>query len=137
MPRARENFDRTRAGAVKFSGMGDSMRKEGVERLFQTLKKVQEAKGYYFNADLEVTYELLEGLIVNRERYAYMCCPCRIASNDRKKDSDIICPCVYRAPDVEEYGSCYCSLYVSREGNDGKVPHVYVPERRPPEKYGF
>jgi ferredoxin-thioredoxin reductase catalytic subunit len=41
---------------------------------------------------------------------------------------------VYRAPDVEEYGSCYCNLYVSEEWNEDKIPHLYVPERRPPEK---
>lgn len=113
------------------------MRKEEVERLYQMLKKVQEAKGYFFNADRETTFELLEGLIVNKERYGYMCCPCRMAAEDRKKDADIICPCVYRAPDVEEYGSCYCNLYVSEEWNEGKIPHAYVPERRPPEKFSF
>jgi ferredoxin-thioredoxin reductase catalytic subunit len=112
-------------------------RREEVERLYQMLKRVQEAKGYYFNRDLTLTLELIEGLIVNRERYGYMCCPCRIAADNREQDRDIICPCVYRAPDVEEYGSCYCNLYVSREWNEGKVPHEYVPERRPPEKFGF
>jgi ferredoxin-thioredoxin reductase catalytic subunit len=42
---------------------------------------------------------------------------------------------VYRVPDVIEYGSCYCNLYVSKEWNDGKIPHAYVPERRPAEKF--
>ena len=73
----------------------------------------------------------------NKERYGYMVCPCRLASGDREGDKDIICPCVYREPDVEEYGSCYCNLYVSQEWNQGKIPHAYVPERRPPEKMGF
>lgn len=111
------------------------MKREEVDRLFQMLKKVQEAKGYYFNRDEERTFELLEGLIINRERYGYMCCPCRIAANDRERDKDIICPCVYRAPDVKEFGSCYCNLYVSGDWNEGKIPNVYVPERRPSEKY--
>lgn len=108
---------------------------EEVKKLYEMLKKLQEAKGYYFNQDLDRTFDLLEGLIINKERYGYMCCPCRMASENRAKDKDIICPCVYRAPDVEEYGSCYCNLYVSREWNEGKIPHVYVPERRPPEKF--
>ena len=63
-----------------------------------------------------------------------MCCPCRLASGDSKKDRDILCPCEYREADVKEYGSCYCNLYVSAEWNEGKIPHEYVPERRPPEK---
>jgi ferredoxin-thioredoxin reductase catalytic chain len=102
------------------------------EGLYESLRKLQEPKGYYFNRERERVMELLEGLLLNKERYGYMSCPCRLASGDSKKDKDIICPCVYRAPDVKEYGSCYCNLYVSEEWNEGKVPHVYVPERRKP-----
>ncbi|MBW1735917.1 MAG: ferredoxin:thioredoxin reductase [Deltaproteobacteria bacterium] len=104
------------------------------EELYERLKKVQEPKGYFFNRDKEMVIELLEALIVNRDRYGYMSCPCRLASGGRKKDRDILCPCVYREEDVKEYGSCYCNLYVSEEWNQDKVPHNYVPERRPPEK---
>jgi len=105
-----------------------------VEQLYEMLKKIQEEKGYYFNVDREKVFHLLEGLLINKARYGYMCCPCRLSASDREWDRDIICPCVYRAPDVEEYGSCYCNLYVSREWNEEKIPHVYVPERRPVEK---
>jgi ferredoxin-thioredoxin reductase catalytic chain len=105
-----------------------------VEELYDLLKKAQEAKGFYFNKDKPRVFELLEGLLTNMERYGYMCCPCRLAAKDREFDKDIICPCVYRDPDVAEYGSCYCNLYVSQEWNDGTIPHDYVPERRPLEK---
>jgi ferredoxin-thioredoxin reductase catalytic subunit len=107
------------------------------EKLYEMLRKVQEPKGYPFNADQARTMELLEGLLLNRKRYGYMCCPCRLASADREADKDIICPCVYRTPDVAEYGSCYCNLYVSKDWNEGRIPHAYVPERRPPEKMKF
>jgi len=98
------------------------------------LKQAQEPKGYYFNEDRDRVFELLEALINNKERHGYMACPCRLASGDRELDRDIICPCVYRKPDVEEYGSCYCNLYVSKEWNDGEIPHEYIPERRQPDK---
>ncbi len=104
------------------------------QQLYETLKKVQEPKGYYFNNDMERVMELMEALLVNKERYGYMACPCRLAAGDREKDKDILCPCVYRTPDVEEFGSCYCNLYVSKEWNEEKIPREYVPERRPPEK---
>jgi len=104
------------------------------EKLYEMLRKVNEPKGYFFNKDKEKVFELLDGLLINRERYGYMCCPCRLAANNRERDKDIICPCVYRAPDVEEYGSCYCNLYVSMAWNNEETPHMYVPERRPPEK---
>jgi len=108
-----------------------------LERLYEMLKKAQAPKGYYFNKDKERVFELLEALLVNKGRYGYMSCPCRLASGDREKDKDILCPCVYRAPDIEEYGSCYCNLYVSKDWNDEKRPHVYVPERRPTEKMPY
>ena len=104
------------------------------EQLYEMLRKMQEPKGYFFSRDKDWVLDILRGLLTNKERYGYMSCPCRLASGDREKDKDIICPCVYRAPDVEEYGSCYCNLYVSKEWNEDKIPHVYVPERRPPEK---
>ena len=107
------------------------------QELYDRMKKVQEAKGYYFNKDKEKTFELLEALLVNKERYGYMGCPCRLLGGDRDADRDIICPCVYSVADIEEYGSCYCNLYVSEEWNEGQVPHDYVPERRPPEKMTF
>lgn len=105
-----------------------------VATLYEKLKKAQEQKGYFFNKDKERVFELLEALIVNKQRYGYMACPCRLASGDHEFDRDIVCPCVYRVPDVEAYGSCYCNLYVSKEWNKEKIPHNYVPERRPVEK---
>jgi len=104
------------------------------EKLLEALRKIQEPKGYYFNRDRERTLELLRALIENKNRYGYMACPCRLASGDREWDRDIFCPCVYREPDVKEFGSCYCNLYVSRDWNESTIPHPYVPERRPEEK---
>ena len=102
--------------------------------LYDMLKKIQEPKGYYFSKDKDHVMGLMEALLTNKERYGYMACPCRLAAEDKEADKDIICPCVYREPDVAEYGSCYCNLYVSKEWNDGSMEHAYVPERRPPEK---
>ena len=98
--------------------------------LFEKLKKLQEPKGYFFNKDKVLVMELLDGLLANKERYGYMCCPCRLAANDKDLDKDIICPCKYREPDVKEFGSCYCNLYVSQAWNDEKIEKAYVPERR-------
>ncbi|MEE9911187.1 MAG: ferredoxin:thioredoxin reductase [Deltaproteobacteria bacterium] len=105
--------------------------------LYDLLKKAQEPKGFFFNRDKDWVLSILQDLLVNKERYGYTSCPCRLASGDREKDRDITCPCAYRTYDVQEYGSCYCNLYVSREWNDDQIPHRYVPERRPPEKIFF
>lgn len=107
------------------------------EELYEVLKEAQEGRGYHFSRDREAVIELLSGLLVNSRRYGYMSCPCRLASGDYKRDRDIICPCEYRERDIEKYGSCYCNLYVSPAWNEGSVEHVYVPERRPPERMSF
>jgi ferredoxin-thioredoxin reductase catalytic subunit len=102
--------------------------------LYEMLRKTQEPKGYFFNQDMDKVLALLAGLLENKERYGYMGCPCRLLCGNRDWDQDIICPCWYREGDVKEYGSCYCSLYVSREWNNEGIPHDYVPERRPVAK---
>ena len=108
-----------------------------VEEMYERLKKVNEPKGYFFSDNQQMVMDLLGGLLTNKDRYGYMCCPCRLASGDREHDRDIICPCDYREADVAEFGSCYCNLYVSKEWLDGTIQRTTVPERRPPEKFYF
>jgi ferredoxin-thioredoxin reductase catalytic chain len=76
-------------------------------QLYEMLRKIQEPMGYFFNREREKVIDLLNGLLINRDRYGYMCCPCRLASGDREWDQDIICPCAYRDEDIREYGRCY------------------------------
>ena len=64
-----------------------------------------------------------------------MACPCRLGSGGRDNDRNIICPCIYREPDVKEFVSCYCTLYVSADWFTGKIERQEVPERRPPKFY--
>lgn len=104
---------------------------------YERLRKVNEPKGYFFNKNRALVDQLLDGLLLNKERYGYMVCPCRLAAGDRGKDRDIICPCDYREPDVAEFGTCYCNLYVSAEWNETECPNESIPERRPPEKLPF
>lgn len=106
-----------------------------------TFKKVKQraesdAKnhGYYLNPDFQFLDDLLKGLMQNEDRYGYPLCPCRLSSGKFEFDKDIICPCDYRDPDIEEYGYCYCTLYVRKDVFEGKTPIHPIPERRPAEK---
>ncbi|MEA3341414.1 MAG: ferredoxin-thioredoxin reductase catalytic domain-containing protein [Chloroflexota bacterium] len=108
---------------------------EKVDKLYETLKRWATSTGYNLNPDEEFTRELVEGLLVNRQRYSYQSCPCRLASGDKQEDRDIICPCDYRDPDLLEWGACYCALYVSDEVLRGEREIQSIPERRLP-KYG-
>ncbi len=111
--------------------------REQAEKLYERLRAIQEPKGFFFNANTKLCLELLEQLLVTKAAFGYMACPCRLANGSYENDKDIICPCEYRAADVAEFGSCFCSLYVSKAWNEETVPHVIVPERRPPEKIIF
>ncbi|MBN1698792.1 MAG: hypothetical protein JW881_14850 [Spirochaetales bacterium] len=102
-----------------------------VDKLFKKLNADAESGGYLLNPDTQMTKDLVEGLIVNRDRYGYEACPCRLASGNKEEDLDIICPCDYRDPDLLDYGTCYCGLYVSQEVVDGKKEIRPIPERRP------
>ena len=95
------------------------------------LKKQIESSGYHLNPDAEFTKSLLKSIILNEKRYGYGACPCRLAVNNKKDDLDIICPCDYRDPDLDEYGACYCGLYISGEILKGKSKLKSIPERRP------
>ncbi len=104
------------------------------DQLYTVLSKYAETQGIRLNKDTPFVMDILRGLLTNETRYGYRSCPCRLAWGDREKDRDIICPCVYRDPDIKEYGSCFCGLYVSVAWNEGSLEHRLVPERRPREK---
>ena len=111
---------------------------DGADSLYETIKKLQEIKGYFFTIDEVLRTDIWNGLLANKEQFGYMACPCRLPSGDRGKDKDIICPCEYREADIKEFGVCFCGLYVSKGWLDGKFPKdQYVPDRRPPERNIF
>ena len=105
--------------------------KEQVDLLYIRLKSDAKVAGYHLNPDVEFTKELIKGLLVNEPRYGYQACPCRLASGNKVADMDIICPCDYRDADINQYGNCYCALYVSKNIAEGKKQAESIPERRP------
>jgi ferredoxin-thioredoxin reductase catalytic subunit len=113
--------------------MNDAVRvsQEEIDQLYQKLKKEATDSGYHLNPDVDHAKALVESLLLNEKRYGYWACPCRLADGDKKEDLDIICPCDYRDADLNEYGACYCALYVSQEVVDGEKEAEAIAERRP------
>jgi ferredoxin-thioredoxin reductase catalytic subunit len=105
-----------------------------INKYYKKLKREAEASGYYLNPDEKFTKDLIKGLLINEKRYTYWACPCRLASGNKSKDLDIICPCYYRDEDILEYGTCYCALYVSQDVLNGKKDIDPIPERRTSKK---
>ncbi len=103
---------------------------DDIEQLYQKLNREAEASGYHLNPDPEFTKELIRGLLINKIRFGYPACPCRLATGDKTGDLVIICPCDYRDPDLTDYSTCYCSLYVTDKVLKGFSVSGSIPERR-------
>jgi ferredoxin-thioredoxin reductase catalytic subunit len=102
-----------------------------IEELHKKLGKEAEESGYHLNQDKEFTKELIKSLLINEKRYGYWACPCRLALGIKEEDLDIICPCDYRDADLNQFGCCFCALYVSADAIQGKKKVSSIPERRP------
>jgi ferredoxin-thioredoxin reductase catalytic subunit len=102
-----------------------------IDALYERLRTEALASGYFLNPDAAFARDLVRSLIFNNRRYGYPSCPCRLSSGKKEEDSDIICPCDYRDPDIAEHGACLCALYVSESCSKGAKPIEAVPERRP------
>lgn len=91
---------------------------------------VAKKRGWKLNPDPQFYKDLVDGLTSNYNRYGYFLCPCRDSEGTREADKDSICPCLWSAPDVEEYGNCFCALYISESlALSGQQP-ASIPDRR-------
>ena len=105
-----------------------------VEKSRKYVIMVAEHRGWVLQSDEEHLEGLLEGLAVNLERFGYRSCPCRLAAGEKEKDRDLICPCDYAAPDIQEFGQCFCGLFFSKSYIEKGGKSRQIPERRPEDK---
>jgi ferredoxin-thioredoxin reductase catalytic chain len=105
---------------------------EHVAEVWGRLTREAAEAGYSVNPDDVFAKDLVRGLLENEARYGYRACPCRLASGAPDQDRDLVCPCDYRDADLDEYGACYCALYVSPEIARGGKKAASIPDRRLP-----
>jgi ferredoxin-thioredoxin reductase catalytic subunit len=101
---------------------------EDVRRFVQ---RAARNRGWQLNPDHGFLNDLEAGLLATVTHYGYYLCPCRDGTGERQKDRDIICPCVYAQKDIEEYGQCFCGLFVSESFAAENRTAEQIPERRP------
>ncbi|SIQ79871.1 Ferredoxin-thioredoxin reductase, catalytic subunit [Alkalispirochaeta americana] len=110
------------------------MKQRTVEETQHFIDKAARHYGWVPVGDAQFRQRIAQGLTDNVNRYGYYLCPCRDGEGLRQEDRDIICPCTYAAPDIADYGQCFCGLFLSpeksREGGDVSQ----IPERRPLER---
>jgi len=91
---------------------------------------VASKQGWKLSSDPQFLKDLVEGLATNWNRYGYFLCPCRDSDGSREADVKVICPCAPSWKDVEEFGHCYCALYINPAfAASGKEPQS-IPDRR-------
>jgi ferredoxin-thioredoxin reductase catalytic subunit len=109
----------------------DMETKEGMK---EYIGMVCKQNNWIVNTDEETFEDLVDGLVENKKNYGYQSCPCRLAAGNRDLDRDLICPCDYAPPDIEEFKTCYCNLYMDPAFYESNEIYVLVPERRPEDK---
>jgi len=94
----------------------------------QTLtEKYGERSEYALNPDAERVQGLLEEMARNKVEFGAMYCPCmtKRLTGVKQVDAKRICPCKWHKEDIEQFGVCYCGLYVKSgfdESKDKGVP---------------
>ena len=107
------------------------MREKSQDDVYHFVRRVAAHQGWELNQDPQFLDDLVTGLRQNYSRYGYFLCPCRDGTGVREKDRDIICPCVYNVADQQQFGHCFCALFLSRSfAASGEQPQP-IPERRP------
>ncbi len=105
---------------------------ETEEGMKEYCELVANKQNWIINKDEQTFKDLIDGLVENKKTLGYQSCPCRLASGNRDLDRDLICPCDYAPLDIEEYGACYCNLYMRADYYETvNEEYINVPERRP------
>ena len=85
------------------------MKKEELEK---QMKKHADDFYIKLNPDKNRLDWIFEKLLSNEKSHGAIYCPCRAITGDKKRDSLIICPCVFHMGEVELKGECLCKLFV-------------------------
>ena len=104
-----------------------NMNQQRLEEKYEEIKRLAELSGHQLNPDEEFCKQLVEGLLINQDRYGFEACPCRLCVGTSYENFDVVCPCYYRDDDLAEYGACFCALFVS----DTFDANRQIPDRRP------
>ena len=98
-------------------------RKKSLHYFFE---KVVGPLGFKFTPDEEMMNFLLEQEVILEGRHGVPFCPCQPLRNDRKRDMQIVCPCIpFHRKHFDDIKRCWCGLFVHKDVLDpGKLPQL-------------
>jgi ferredoxin-thioredoxin reductase catalytic subunit len=85
---------------------------EEMEKLIKISEEYAEKKGYKLNPNRMIVEGVIKGLLVRKENFGEIYCPCRKMSGNKEEDKKIICPCIYHEDEIAKDGHCFCNLFV-------------------------
>lgn len=90
------------------------------EKLIQVWEKFSEKNEFMLNPDQEHVNSIIEGVLLNEEKFGLKLCPCRLRDGSKEKDLELICPCNFKThstwlnPPEGRKPMCWCGLFVKR-----------------------
>jgi len=82
-----------------------------IKKQTKWIDKYAAKNGYEVNPNPMMSTNLKIWLSEMEETYGKRLCPCFEPSGDPKLDRAMICPCKFMDDEIEEYGTCHCSLF--------------------------
>jgi len=95
--------------------------RKAIKKQTKWTEKYAAKNGYELNPSLMMRTNLKIWLSEMEETYDKRLCPCFEPSGDPKLDRAMICPCKFMDAEIEEYGTCHCSLF----GKPGMTPQEW------------
>ena len=87
-------------------------KQEIIEKLKKEYAEYARANGFKLNPDNKTVERIINGLLMNKEKYGEMYCPCRRITGDKTEDAKKICACFWHKDEIKKDGHCFCNLYV-------------------------
>ena len=88
------------------------MEEKDIEELIKKSDEYAKSKGFKLNPNDAIVLGLVKGLLLRKERFGEIYCPCRKVTGDKEEDKKIICPCIYHEDEIAKDGHCFCNLFV-------------------------
>ncbi len=87
---------------------------EKIQKLIKEYKVYAEENGFKLNPNEKIVENIVKMLLRNEENFGARYCPCRRITQDKEKDKEIICPCIFHLDEIKNQGQCHCLLFVKK-----------------------
>ena len=84
---------------------------EQIQNLIKEYGAYAKEKGFRLNPDKRIVENIVKMLLKKEKELGQRYCPCRRLSEDKEKNKEVICPCVFHLEEIRREGHCHCLLF--------------------------